>query len=78
MTKFLASIPREQQNIVDFIVALNQRLQRGIGYVVRMDPGVQSPEETLRLRQARVATRRGCWCKSFATSASRRASYPAT
>ena len=37
------------QNIVDFIVALNQRLQGDIRYLVRMDPGVQTPEETLKL-----------------------------
>ena len=46
---FLASIPRTPQNIVDFIVALNQRLQGDIRYLVRMDPGVQAPEETLKL-----------------------------
>jgi uncharacterized protein (DUF2126 family)/transglutaminase-like putative cysteine protease len=46
---FLASIPRTPQNIVDFIVALNQRLQGDIRYLVRMDPGVQAPEETLQL-----------------------------
>ena len=37
------------QNIVDFLVALNQRLQRDIRYLVRMEPGVQTPEETLQL-----------------------------
>jgi transglutaminase-like putative cysteine protease len=40
LRKFIASIPREKQNIVDFIVALNQRLQQEIRYLVRMDPGV--------------------------------------
>ena len=46
---FLASIPREPQNIVDFLVALNQRLQHDVRYLVRMEPGVQTPEETLTL-----------------------------
>ncbi len=32
---------------VDFLVALNQRLQQDIGYLVRLEPGVQTPEETL-------------------------------
>ncbi|MFT5962320.1 MAG: transglutaminase-like putative cysteine protease, partial [Burkholderiaceae bacterium] len=36
--------------IADFLVALNQRLQRDIGYLVRMEPGVQLPEDTLALR----------------------------
>ena len=34
---------------VDFIVGLNARLQKEIGYVVRMEPGVQTFDQTLRL-----------------------------
>ena len=32
----------------DFLVAINQRLQRDIAYLLRMEPGVQTPEETLK------------------------------
>jgi uncharacterized protein (DUF2126 family)/transglutaminase-like putative cysteine protease len=32
----------------DFLVGINQRLQKDIDYLVRMEPGVQKPEETLQ------------------------------
>ncbi len=37
----------EKQPTNDFIVAINQRLWTDIKYTIRMEPGVQTPEETL-------------------------------
>ena len=47
LKELIASVPREKSNTVDFLVELNQRLQRMIRYVIRMEPGVQTPEDTL-------------------------------
>jgi uncharacterized protein (DUF2126 family) len=49
LAEYLKTIPREPQNIVDFLVNINQRLRREVRYLVRMDPGVQAPEDTLKL-----------------------------
>ncbi|MBT9531405.1 MAG: transglutaminase family protein, partial [Pseudomonas sp.] len=38
----------DAQPINNFLVALNQRLQADIAYLLRMEPGVQTPEETLQ------------------------------
>ncbi|MES2733840.1 MAG: transglutaminase family protein [Bacteroidota bacterium] len=47
LKQWLASVDRSKCRIVDFFVMLNQRVYQDIAYTVRMEPGVQTCEETL-------------------------------
>ncbi|MDA8484303.1 transglutaminase family protein [Pseudomonas resinovorans] len=46
---YLDRIDLTPKGTVDFLVALNQQLSRDIRYLIRMEPGVQTPEQSLEL-----------------------------
>jgi uncharacterized protein (DUF2126 family)/transglutaminase-like putative cysteine protease len=47
LAAYIESISRHEQVTIDFLVALNAQLAKDIRYLIRMEPGVQTPEETL-------------------------------
>lgn len=50
LASYLKTINLEKKRIVEFLVSLNAKLYNDIGYVIRMEPGVQSTEVTLSKR----------------------------
>jgi len=49
LAAFLAQVPRVTTPTLNFLVNLNQRVQRDIGYVIRLEHGVQTCDQTLTL-----------------------------
>lgn len=47
LAAYLKEIPGQADSTVSFLVELNANLQKTIRYIIRMQPGVQEPEETL-------------------------------
>jgi transglutaminase-like putative cysteine protease len=48
LMKWVAAIDRSSRGIIDFLVMLNEKVFQNIGYTIRMEPGVQTSEETLQ------------------------------
>ena len=46
---FLQDIDTSPQNTTTFLVNLNQKVSQAVRYIIRMEPGVQTPEETLAI-----------------------------
>ncbi|MEM9587234.1 MAG: transglutaminase family protein, partial [Planctomycetota bacterium] len=47
--QWVDSMPKSADRIVDFLVAVNTLAQQRTDYLVRMEPGVQTPDETLEI-----------------------------
>jgi uncharacterized protein (DUF2126 family) len=47
LSDMLAGVSRAEQRTVDMLVGLNRLVQSRIAYIVRLEPGVWTPEETL-------------------------------
>ncbi|MGK0441240.1 MAG: hypothetical protein ACJA0N_001038 [Pseudohongiellaceae bacterium] len=57
--KFLAGVKGKKATINDFLVEVNQYVEQEIDYLVRLEPGIQSPESTLQ--KAKGSCRDSAW-----------------
>ena len=57
--ELLRSIKNKDKRTIDFLVEINQKIEQAIEYGIRLEPGVQTPEETLKL--AKGSCRDSAW-----------------
>ncbi|MDQ3290243.1 MAG: transglutaminase family protein [Bacteroidota bacterium] len=59
MEQLLQKLDKSKRAIVDFLIMLNQHVYQNIGYTIRLQPGVQTSEESLA--QALGSCRDSAW-----------------
>ncbi|HXS18739.1 MAG TPA: transglutaminase N-terminal domain-containing protein, partial [Polyangiaceae bacterium] len=51
LAEFIGSFDQTKRRTVDYLVDLNRAVYEAVAYVIRMEPGVQTPSETLTLKK---------------------------
>ncbi len=49
LAAFVEAARRHEPRTVDYVVDINRRVSQAVGYVIRLEAGIQAPEETLEL-----------------------------